>query len=643
MSERAVAQQQTTNTLQRITSNALNFQRQAVNHDEPTALPEWKGDTLSSDAFAGPSFGHDFSGVPAFTAMVRQTTPLLHTKLMVQRSPKDGTVDSAACPTCPEAVSPQVSEPAEPATETAEPASEPTPTVEPAEPASASAASDETTAPALIVEDSTVELVPGQMTKSEFLTQLQTEVTRTAEDALAGTGRTTADCPYLEYWFGYYNRKNSSHIQRAIHRYAPETATATSARDYIPMIVARVRRSVEVWGRTGEITGVPEGVPTTLPGEAPTENGEGAKAATSPVMFKAREGGARAADDPQAIQRELGEGRPLDSGVRSRMESVFGMDFAHVRTHTDSTATELSNCFNAHAFTVGEHVAFGSGEYRPSTLVGDALIAHELAHVVQQGGSSASVLPMEVGGADCNALEADADKSALGAVSSLWSGAQESLTNIVENAIPRLRSGLKLQRCQRSSSTNTTTAVPPTVVVGNFRNSDSTSPENNCPSCPRTLGIRTTDWKNGMELRGDITGHVPQVQYDFKRTREGGIWKKVGGSWIQRFHDGPGQNDDATDADEDLTPVNNHIYVEDIPGLGSDPSSGDASATEAVLKGSFIEWVNVKVGTGSWTKRSNEFEWHSITWLEKVGGNWRRKAGENEIETGSTTVGTGNP
>jgi hypothetical protein len=185
----------------------------------------------------------------------------------------------------------------------------------------------------------------------------------------------------------------------------------------------------------------------------------------------------------------------------------------------------------------------------------------------------------------------------------------------------------------------------PTVIVGNFRTSGSTadSGENNCAKCPRELGIHTTDFKNGMELRGDITGHVADAEYDFKRTREGSIWHKVKGTWVQKQYDKAGTDDDSTNSDESLIPVNDHIYSEDVPGLGSNPGKGDADVKEAVLKGNFVEWVNVKVGTGSWTKQSNEFIWHSVSWIEKIDNKWQRKAGKNEIDKGNTTIGTGNP
>ena len=62
------------------------------------------------------------------------------------------------------------------------------------------------------------------MKKSEFLAELRTEVCSTAKAALAGTGQTTDNCPYLNFWFDHYSQKDSQHIDRAIRKYAPETA-----------------------------------------------------------------------------------------------------------------------------------------------------------------------------------------------------------------------------------------------------------------------------------------------------------------------------------------------------------------------------------------------------------------------------------
>lgn len=462
MSEHALVQTQQAKTSQPATKEAAFLQHREWEQADESILEHWQNNSVAS-TFVEPNIGFDFSRVPAFTAMARQNRPMLRTQPMVQRTPKDG-ASGSSCLTCPEAESAPTSASAEPTMDATTPTPEAAQTPVSDEPTEETATPEETASPRLLVEDSATELAPGQMKKSEFLSQLRAEVCRSVEAALAGTGRTTDDCPYLTYWFDFYSSKDSAHIERAIHRYAPDASSVTTVSGYISVITQRARQAAETWARTGEITGVPEGVPTTVPGEAPAESGEGAATATSPVMFKAREGGARATDDPQAIQAELGDGLPLDSTVRSRMESAFGMDFAHVRTHTDTTAAGLSNRLNARAFTVGQNVAFGAGEYKPGTPIGDALIAHELAHVVQQSGASDSVALLQTRDTGYDTLEADADRSAVGAVAALWDGAKGTLAGIVQNAIPRLRSGLRLSRCKsessRGSSATATTTTP---------------------------------------------------------------------------------------------------------------------------------------------------------------------------------------
>ena len=108
------------------------------------------------------------------------------------------------------------------------------------------------------------------------------------------------------------------------------------------------------------------------------------------IFFKAREGGAREGADPQAIRAQLRGGQALDSRLRTGLSAAFGHDFSDVRVHADAGAAQLADQMNARAFTLGRDIAFGAGEYQPGTLVGDAIIAHELAHVVQQSGAAAS-------------------------------------------------------------------------------------------------------------------------------------------------------------------------------------------------------------------------------------------------------------
>jgi hypothetical protein len=81
------------------------------------------------------------------------------------------------------------------------------------------------------------------------------------------------------------------------------------------------------------------------------------------------------------------------------MEPRFGQDFSDVRIHTGARATESARSIDALAYTVGRNVVFGAGQYAPVSGSGRRLLAHELAHVVQQG-AAGSAPPARRGVAD---------------------------------------------------------------------------------------------------------------------------------------------------------------------------------------------------------------------------------------------------
>ncbi len=89
-------------------------------------------------------------------------------------------------------------------------------------------------------------------------------------------------------------------------------------------------------------------------------------------------------------------GQPLDPATRALMEPRFGHDFSRVRVHAGGQAAESARAVNALAYTVGNDVVFETGRYAPQTAQGQRLLAHELAHVVQQGGRTSGVQPFGV-------------------------------------------------------------------------------------------------------------------------------------------------------------------------------------------------------------------------------------------------------
>ena len=83
-----------------------------------------------------------------------------------------------------------------------------------------------------------------------------------------------------------------------------------------------------------------------------------------------------------------GGGEPLTKAARDFFEPRFGRDFSEVRVHTDAGAATSAQDLNALAYTIDRNVVFGAGNYAPDSDDGKRLLAHELAHVVQQVGRS---------------------------------------------------------------------------------------------------------------------------------------------------------------------------------------------------------------------------------------------------------------
>jgi len=161
------------------------------------------------------------------------------------------------------------------------------------------------------------------------------------------------------------------------------------------------------------------------------------------------------AQAPQAVHDVLrSAGSPLDAATRAQMEPRFGHSFANVRVHADGRAAESAAAVGAHAYAVGSDVVFGAGKYAPWAADGRRLIAHELAHVVQQSGSAGTVMraPLQVGRTDApeeREAEAAAERvTAPGAASGAASG------NVVSGraAAPRLMRDAEYPTAQQQAA-----------------------------------------------------------------------------------------------------------------------------------------------------------------------------------------------
>ncbi len=141
----------------------------------------------------------------------------------------------------------------------------------------------------------------------------------------------------------------------------------------------------------------------------------------SSALQRSAEGGAQsgAAGEtqvPEGVRDVISSpGRSLDTSIQRAVEDRMGDSLGDVRIHTGPKAAQACEQINARAFTVGNHVAFNSGEYDPSSPEGQHVLAHELAHVRQQTGGAVSMLPQENLGLEIDPdpqLEREAEETA---------------------------------------------------------------------------------------------------------------------------------------------------------------------------------------------------------------------------------------
>ena len=189
----------------------------------------------------------------------------------------------------------------------------------------------------------------------------------------------------------------------------------------------------------------------------------------------------------------LSPGRPLEGAVRSQMQSAFGDNLSRVRVHTDAKSAELATRFNARAFTVGSHLVFGAGEFRPGTLVGDAIIAHELAHVIQQREAEANA-PATDGQSELD-VEADANRAVLDLARERFGSLGGVLGGFAAVTGARMRTGLRLQRC---------------ITIG--KTEEEKTPEEKFAEVKEILSKAETSYKVAqLALDGDASRHAGNV------------------------------------------------------------------------------------------------------------------------------------
>lgn len=195
-------------------------------------------------------------------------------------------------------------------------------------------------------------------------------------------------------------------------------------------------------------------------------------------------------------------GRPLDPLLRGRMEQRFQKDFSAVRIHDDPDAAASAKSLSAKAYTFGKDIFFGQGRFAPDTRDGNRLIAHELAHVVQQ----------QRGGAT----------PALDANSSLEQAAASAADAAVSGAGPvavQGASGVGVARDKDGKDDDDDVADPNTLVQLRQQRQKFLTPKKKADDT-----IRINDWKTkGKGTLAEVT--VPHALYS------GWDWNHVGGGF----------------------------------------------------------------------------------------------------------------
>ena len=148
-------------------------------------------------------------------------------------------------------------------------------------------------------------------------------------------------------------------------------------------------------------TSDPRRPPTTTPSASPLLQRAGKCGSTCSCRSCAASAHHAGVAPPEVEEVVAGTGHPLDAAAQPLLQATLGHDFSHVRVHHDARAAESARSVDALAYTVGHHVVFGAGRYAPSTPAGQALLLHELTHVVQQGRRGEIPRgPIDVGPAD---------------------------------------------------------------------------------------------------------------------------------------------------------------------------------------------------------------------------------------------------
>jgi hypothetical protein len=201
------------------------------------------------------------------------------------------------------------------------------------------------------------------------------------------------------------------------------------------------------------------------------------------------------------INHLRGGGQPLPRSEQAFFGARIGFDFRSVRIHTDAHAAGTAQAINALAYTKGTDIVFAPGEYRPDTVAGRKLLAHELTHVVQQGGIAH--------GAATTMLQRTCGEAAIGSRTECTPAGNEPVGDLILFKV-NCDEYLTIAEANRVKDFADSMEDADRVRIHGFASTDGVATFNQNLSCARAQTARDTLVANGIDpLHIDILRHGP--------------------------------------------------------------------------------------------------------------------------------------
>jgi len=285
---------------------------------------------------------------------------------------------------------------------------------------------------------------------------------------------------------------------------------------------------VELENRNAEVPGRRSASASLRSSDAPMASG---------ILMRKAHGGTVDRNAEQAVGAASGStGRGLPDDLRSRFEQSLGADLSSVRIHTGSESQVAAEAVGARAYAVGNDIHFAAGQYDPGSEGGQHLIAHEVAHTVQQrGGMQQPQFKLAVSsGGDSHEIEADraADAMVRGTPAAV-SGGEMMISRKGEPKADEAEGDGKPEKPKYPSFKDSSVTVPLGKALGGDMKLDWGDPPSASVSAKKSVKAKLfeKEYTQSVQLGPGIVGAVTGgISLEVSASAE----VKGSGSWIKQ-------------------------------------------------------------------------------------------------------------